>query len=226
MGLFEFADVPPGRAGEGSLFVPKQLRFDQLGRHGGAVERDKRPAPARAPVVGGTGDEFLARAGLAQNAYAGFARRHPLDLRHKPLHHRAHPDHFVLAQPLAQFPVFFFQTRQAQGVLHSDKQLFGRERLLEKIDGPKPRCAYGHLHGGLSGDHHHRGCHPRHFEIFEQREAVLAGHDHVGKDDVEALRFDQLERADGAVANCGFMAGQAKRASQRRQGVGIVVDHQ
>ncbi len=50
-GLLEFSDVPRGRAGEGTFFVAEQFRFDQLGGHGGAIERHERPGAPRAFLV-------------------------------------------------------------------------------------------------------------------------------------------------------------------------------
>ena len=67
---------------------------------------------------------------------------------------------------------------------------------------------------------------PRCAQVFEQREAVFAGHHDVGQHHVEGLRFDQFERARGVVADGGLVPGQAEGAGEGRQRVGIVVDDQ
>ena len=63
-------------------------------------------------------------------------------------------------------------------------------------------------------------------QVFEQREAVLARHDHVGQHHVEGLRFQQIEGARGVVADGGLVARQAEGARQGGQRVGVVVDDQ
>ncbi len=62
------------------------------------------------------------------------------------------------------------------------------------------------------------------FEFFEQRQTVLAGHDYVGEYQVERLRLGQFQSLIGVVADGGFVPFQAKRARQRRQRVGLVID--
>src|SRR5713101_10118981 len=46
--LLEFSRVPSGCAGECALLVAEQLRFDQLGGDGSAVQSYKRPGVPRA----------------------------------------------------------------------------------------------------------------------------------------------------------------------------------
>src|SRR5262249_53517679 len=98
LGLFEFAEMARARAGEGTFFVSEEFRFDQLSRNCGAVERNKWPFFARAAIVKGTGDEFLASAGFAEDADTGLAGRDALDLRHHALHGFTLPDDFVLSK--------------------------------------------------------------------------------------------------------------------------------
>src|SRR5205823_10001423 len=61
---------------------------------------------------------------------------------------------------------------------------------------------------------------------LEESDAVLAGHDHVGEDEVKALPLHQVERARHAVAHRGFMAGHAEGARQGRQRVCVVVNYE
>ena len=61
VGLFEFAQVPGGGAGERALLMAEQLGFDQLAGHGRAVQGDERAVAARAALVQGARDQFLAR---------------------------------------------------------------------------------------------------------------------------------------------------------------------
>ena len=116
--------------------------------------------------------------------------------------------------------------RQAQRVIHREQKLVGRNRLFQKIDGAQFRGAHRHFNRSLPGHHHGGTRHARFLEVFEQRDAVSSRHHHVGKNQIEALRLREFERARGVVANGGLVARQAKRSRKRRQGVGVVVDDQ
>jgi len=68
------------RAGECALDVPEQSGFEQVGRHGTGIHRDKRPIAPRRIQVDGLGDQFLAGSALTLQEYSGAAGRH---LRHQ-----------------------------------------------------------------------------------------------------------------------------------------------
>ena len=206
--------------------MAEQLGFDQLGRNRRAVERDERARRARAVLVQRARDQFLARAGLAQDAHAGFAGRHALHLRHHAPHRVAGPNDVVLAHALAQLPVLLFQARQLRDVRQRQQQLIGRERLLEKIRRAQPGGANGHRDVRLPGHHHHGRRDARRAQLFEQRQPVFHRHHHVGKDQVEMPRPGQFESARGVVAHGGFVPGQAERPRQRSQRVHVVVHDQ
>ncbi len=65
VGQFEAADAAARRAGEGAGFMAEQLAGDEIGGEGGAVDGDHEPIAARADLMDGAGDEFLAGAGFA-----------------------------------------------------------------------------------------------------------------------------------------------------------------
>src|SRR4051812_38613200 len=60
-------DALPGRdgAGERAALVPEQIRLDEVGRHGGAVEHDEGLRRPRPLLVERFGEQLLARAGLS-----------------------------------------------------------------------------------------------------------------------------------------------------------------
>lgn len=64
------------------------------------------------------------------------------------------------------------------------------------------------------------------FQVFEQLDAALSRHDHVGKDQIEGFGTEELESARRVVADRGFMPSEAKRARERCQRVRIVIDEQ
>ena len=93
-----------------------------------------------------------------------------------------------------------------------------------KSDGAQARGPHGHFDVGLAGDHDHRQRNPQRANLFEQREAVLAGHDHVGEHQVEGLRLHQVQRAGRVVADGGIVSGHAEGAGQGCQRIGVVID--
>src|SRR5262249_29439739 len=76
----EAADVLADGAGEGALLVAEQLALQESRRNGRAIELDEGPLPARAEVVQGAGDEFLARARFAADQHGGVGGGDGLDL--------------------------------------------------------------------------------------------------------------------------------------------------
>ena len=226
VGLLELADVPGGRAGEAAFFVAEEFAFDQLGGHRRAVQGDERPAFARAALVQRARDQLLAGAGFAQDADARLAGRHAVHLRHHAPHALARIDDFVLADALPQVAILVLQALQLEDVVHGEQQLVGGERLLQEIERAQAGGAHRHFDVGLPADHHDGKRDAERAQVFEQREAVLAGHDDVAQHHVEGLRFGQFERARGVIADRGFVPGQAEGARQRGQRVGVVVNDQ
>src|SRR5262249_5635051 len=76
----EPSDPLGDRAGERPPLVAEQLALEQARRDGGAVDLDEGPVAAPARIVDGAGDQFLSRAGLAQEEHGRVGRRHDLDL--------------------------------------------------------------------------------------------------------------------------------------------------
>ena len=100
-------------AGERSLFVAEKLRFHELGRNRGAVQRNERAASARAFLVQCARDQFFAGSRFTPNANARFARGHVVDLGHHLAHRRAGPNDLVPAQPPLQIAIFLFEIARA-----------------------------------------------------------------------------------------------------------------
>ncbi len=168
MGLFELAQAPGNGAGERALLVPEKLGFDQLGRHGGAIQGDEGPVAARAALVQGAGDQLLPGPGFAQNADPRFAGGYAVHLSHEAQHHPARVDDFVLADPLAQIAVLVFQALELEDVADREQEFIGGERLLQEIHRAEPRSAHRHFDVGLSGDHYARQGNPEIAKVFEQ----------------------------------------------------------
>jgi hypothetical protein len=141
-------------------------------------------------------------------------------------HCGAPADEFVFAEAVAEFAVFVFEAGEAEGVFHGDQELVGGERLFEKIESAEFGGFDGHFDIGLAGDQNDGSFDTGVFQVFEEFDAAFAGHDDVGKNQVEGFGAEKLEGAGRVVANGGFMAGEAEGAGERGQRVGVVVDEE
>ncbi len=71
VGQLEAAKFLRDGAGEGAALVAEQLGFEQAGGDCGAIDFDEGAIAARAEIMDGARDEFLARAGFAANQHGG-----------------------------------------------------------------------------------------------------------------------------------------------------------
>ena len=83
--------------------VAKELTLEQVLGDRAAVDLDERAAFARAVLVDGAGDEFLARAALAVDEHCGIGGRDELDLLQHLLQSRTVPDDVVRAKGCCDF---------------------------------------------------------------------------------------------------------------------------
>jgi len=130
------------------------------------------------------------------------------------LHGGAGADEFVLAESMAEFAIFVFEASEAESVFDSDKELVGSERLFEEIESAEPRGFNSHFDIGLAGDEDDGSLDASFFQFFEEFQAAFAGHDHVGKNEIEMLGANEVGGAEGAIANGGFVASETKGASE------------
>ena len=226
VGLFKFSGVAGSGSGERAFFVPEELGFHQFGGNRRAIQRNEGTGAARTFFVQSAGDQLFAGSGFAANADAGFAGGDLLHLGHDFFHRGTGPDDVMAAQAFFQVAIFLFEMFQAQDVFDGQQQFIGGDRLLQEIAGAESGGFHCHFDGGLAGHHHDGGINPGGFEIFEQGDAVAPGHDHVGKNQVEAVGFGQFEGAYGAVADGGVVTGETKGAGERSERIGIVIDDQ
>ena len=103
------------------------------------------------------------------------------------MHGGAGADEFVFAQAMAEFAIFVFQAGEAESVFDGNEELVGGERFFEKIESAEARGFDSHFDIGLAGDEDDGSLHAGLFQFFEEFEAAFAGHDNVGKDEIEML---------------------------------------
>ena len=191
-GLFEFTGVARGGTGERAFFVAEKFRLDELGGNGSAIQRNECIFAARRFLVDGASDEFFAGAGFAEDADAGFAGRDAINLRQKFAHRSAGADKLVFAQTVAKFAILIFEAREFQSVIDGEEKLVGGKGLFEKIQSAEACRFDGHFDIGLTGDENDRSLQAGLLEFFEEFHAGFTGHDHVGKNQVEALRIAEV----------------------------------
>src|SRR4051794_33281652 len=79
MGKLETSDFLLRGVGKSTLFITKELTFDQSIRQGGAVDDDKRLRAPIAVVMDCPRDQFLARTALPLNEHRAFFGRYHAD---------------------------------------------------------------------------------------------------------------------------------------------------
>ena len=72
----EAAALLDQRSGERTLFMTEQFALHQSRRNGRAVQADECSRTARAAIMNGPGDQFLARTGFAVQQHSGTGGRH------------------------------------------------------------------------------------------------------------------------------------------------------
>src|SRR5436305_601338 len=114
---FEAADFLTDGPCERSLLVAEEFAFQQTRRDRRAIQFNEGPVAARAEIVQGPRDQFLARARLAPDEHGRIGRRDRLDLSQDP------PQRHALADDLLEVVLsadLFFQVH-----------LLARELLLK-----------------------------------------------------------------------------------------------
>ena len=227
VGLFEFAEMVGGSAGEGAFFVAEEFGFDQFGGNGGAVECDECVFAARRFFVDRARDQFLAGAGFAEDADAGFAGGDAIDLGEELGHGRAGADKFVLAETVRSSR-FSSSSRESLRAFSTVTSSLSVESGFSRKSSAPSRVALTAISMLAWPEIRTIGvCMPAFFQFFEEFDAGFSGHDDVGKDEVEMLGLRTSSSGAGRiVADGGFVTSEAERARERGQRVGVVVDEQ
>ena len=199
MGLLEAADMAPVRAGEGAGLVAEQFAFQQLRRDCRGVQRHERLVRARRFAVQRARDQFLAGAGLAGDQHVERRLRHAADAAEQGLHRRGFADQQRIGRirprrglaaardsPIAFVRIGVRKLRQrrrqgARGQRHRGVQV---ERLGQEFVGAAAEGAGGAGDVGVGAHHDHRQVGVGGLEFLQQCQAVVAGHAHVGEDQV------------------------------------------
>src|SRR5262249_61281252 len=120
----------------------------------------------------------------------------------------------MLAESLTKLSILRLETFKPKHIFHRKEQLFCRDRLFQKVECTQPGSAYCHFNVCLAG-HHHDWCrNSLRFQILQKRKPVLSRHDHIGKHEIERLRFCKIQRFGCTVTYCDLMAREAESTGQ------------
>ena len=127
----------------------------------------------------GTGHDFLAGAGFAEDQHVGGGRRQGADLLAQALHGRALTEQTALqllavGQGQAQAAVVHHQATQIQCATHTVEQFFAGEGLFQKIVGAGAHGLHSQRHIAVAGDQQDRQLRVLGLNLLEQLQAVEA----------------------------------------------------
>ena len=142
-------------AGEGPLAVAEQLALDEVLRQGPAIDGDEGTVRPSALVVQVAGDQFLARAGLAQDHHGGVGRGDGLDQAADLLHGGGLADQHGRAfgglQAGLQRGGLVRHVAALGDAGEDDLELGPLARLGQVVEGPQPQGLHGRVDRGVAG---------------------------------------------------------------------------
>ena len=155
--------------------MSEELALEQLFGDGGAVDGDE---PCRFPVahvVDCAGNQFLARATLAEDQHRGVRWRDLLHHPAQPEHARVGGDHALKGRAglaLAQDPVLLLQRADLERPVDDQPQYVDVERLLVEVVGAQAYRLHGVVAVGITGDHDDLGARRQAQDLAERRHAL------------------------------------------------------
>ena len=159
VGFLEPPDLPFERAGERPLFVPEQLRFDQIGGDRAAIDGDDRLFRAWRSGMDRIGDDFLADAAFPLDQHRHARARCLGGNRQRRAEHRLGADDLVETQGCGNL---FGQRAQLSGRLAANggfqrrEHPLGRQRLHQEIGRASAHGVHRLRDGAVRGEHQHR----------------------------------------------------------------------
>ena len=156
IGQFKSAFLPAVRAGESSLLISEQFRFEESVRKRGAAHLNQRLQSSRRRGMNRVGDHFLAGSTLACDQNCGGTWCHLFDHAHDISHLGAgidDPACSALVQLLPQLAVFTRKVLFLSRFLDSAEKLGFPYRLRDEVIGALFDRLDGDLDRAMAGDH-------------------------------------------------------------------------
>src|SRR5579859_1989397 len=219
-------------AGEGAFFVPEKFAFNERGNERSAIDGHEGTSGERSPKVHGAGDEFFAGAAFSIDQHRSTRVLKAGDHAEDFLDARGRADDTVNGSfgigALAQEFVLFDEADFFRHAPQEQPQLFQwGKRLGDVVVGPEFHGLDGSFNGAVAGHQGNFSARQKLFHPLQKFQARHVGHDHVAKDHVHGLFFEQRE---GGLATFGFEAdktqGLADRGAEFADGLLVVDDQQ
>ena len=132
MGELEAAHAILHRASERAADMAEKLALKQFARHRSAIHAHERSGLARAAIMNGPGDEFLAGARFAKNEHAGVGGRDHLDLREHFLERRTLANDGSVIPPQFLLQIFIFEL-EVLALLNAGEQADGSDDVTAPV---------------------------------------------------------------------------------------------
>jgi len=226
----EQANLGARGSGDGTLGVAEEFSFDHGGGEGAAVDGKEGLVGVGSVGVDGTGDEFFAGAGLADDedrmGGGGDLGEDAIELLHggrvaDQVAHRS-----ASAELVAEQAGFDIERATLGGAIESGGELFEGEGLGKIVAGAGAHGLYCRVDGGEGGHDDDDGLRVVGVDVFEEREAAAAGKLEVEQKDIDGTVLKGETCSGDGVRGLG---GEAEAGGDFGTGVadgGIVVDDQ
>ena len=216
-------------AGEAATLVPEQLALDQLGRHGGAVERDERLLSPAAELVQCLRDELLSRAALPLHQHGRVGGRDPCDHVVDRLHGWRGPDQgsevAEAAERAAQRFDLLPELTPADDVRQHRFETRDVDRLGQVVRGTAAERLDRGIDGGVAGDQDDLGGDTA-VDLSQELETAAVGQLQVDQRQVGGVLAQEGARFPQARGSVHREPLRPHQLGQGRLEAGVVIDEE
>jgi hypothetical protein len=203
LGLFELAGARLIGAGEGTLLVTEQHRFEHVLGDRRAVDRDERTGTAHGVLVDVAREHLFAAAGFAGDHHRRIGLRHPAGQRQQ----------FAGAPVLGDHRSVLGARHRQIAADHVDQHI-GVEGLQQVIGRAAAHRVHRLLHRAVGGHQHHRQIRIAAADALEQGMSIHLGHLHIAHHHADALALQYVQRRRAVLGRRHRVTGEFQRVAQ------------
>ena len=195
MGQFEAAFALGNRPGERALLVAEKLAFNQVFRHGGAIDPDERGGGPGALPVKRPRHQFLARPALPGDQDGGLGAGDLADQQPQLFHRLAFAQQLVpgfILLRVAEVLVDLDQLVEVLRFLEDHLQLVGGIGLEHVVEGPVAHALHRRFHRAESGDDDDQRLLGMGLQFQQKLRAFAVGQADIQENEVEGVAIHQL----------------------------------
>ena len=182
---------------------------------------DERLVAARAGLVNGARQQFLAGAALAGEQHARVGAGHHVGLRQLVFHQ-------LIARDDVGAPILIDvrEARHLERLLHVIEQFLLVDRLGEEAEGAALRRVHGVRNRAVRGENDHPQARPAALQLLQQADAVHLIHAQVRDHEIRPEARAGGQRRGGAFDRFDLVVLGAQPDGQQAQQPRVIVDHQ